>query len=513
MTETVVLLVEDSTLMALTIEELLAGLDDISLIHCSDPTRVLEVARECNPTVALVDLVMPDLDGYGVTEQLRQSQRFADLPIVVLSVREEPEEKVKAFAAGANDYLVKVPHKSELAARVRYHSKAYRQQTELLAARDAALSASVAKSAFLANMSHEIRTPINGIIGLTNLALQSQDPQIVNDYLARVASSADLLLQLVNDILDFSKIEAGRLELDLHPFQLRQTVEKVADACAFQANAKGLEMQVAIDEELPNLLIGDAPRIQQVLLNLVSNGLKFTDSGRVEIQVRSQPPHPPGHQRLEFAVVDSGIGIARDRQASIFDAFTQADSSTTRRYGGTGLGLSISSQLVSKMEGRLTLESELGRGSSFSFQLTLPISEQSTEPAPAQATKLPSPPLRVLVAEDNLINQMVVGHLLESLGHTVVLAEDGAVALEKLEQEEFDILLVDLQMPRVDGYEVVIKLREKERETGQHLPAIALTAHAIQAEKERCLESGMDDFLTKPLEPEELERVLALARG
>jgi CheY-like chemotaxis protein len=465
----------------------------------------------------LLDIMMPEVDGFEVCRKLKEDATTIDIPVIFITALDAPKHKQTGLELGAVDFITKPFDTLEVKARIKTHLNlkiaqealkheiAMRKQAQFMAE-----SANEAKAEFLAKMSHEIRTPLNGIIGIAELISESDLNSDQQDLFQVIINESNSLLWIVNDILDFSKIEAGKLELEKIPFDLRYLLEDVANNIAYNAEKKGLEFIAFYPPDVPSRFIGDPGRLRQILNNLLSNALKFTAKG--EISVKAELLEDLGNRlKIRLLVKDTGIGITKEKQASIFDSFTQADNSTTRKYGGTGLGTTICKQLVEQMGGEIGVESEKDKGARFWFNVTL-VKQPEQNNIPIE-NDFAFNDLRVLVVDSIETNRFVLIEYLKSLGCLPSEAQSSEVALSVLAEsaasnKPFDLIIIGGRLPEVSGFDLAIKIRSSEDVSA--LPMVMLTTNGNRGDGKKCRELGIEGYLTKPLKLENLRSTMEM---
>jgi signal transduction histidine kinase len=498
-----ILVVDDEPVNIQVLNNLLT-MRDYSVITAYNGVEALDLfARGESFDLVLLDVMMPKMSGYEVCRRLRENHSLFDLPIVMLTAKNQIQDIVLGFQSGANDYIQKPFDKEELLARTR-------TLLELKNAMTAAMAANRAKSLFLANMSHEIRTPLSAVIGLAELLLKTPMDEKQRDYTEKMRRASSALLGIINDILDFSEVDAGNVQLERVSFDLRQLFGDLEIFFRGRDVDSDIELRFETDSALPSALTGDPRRLLQVFINLIDNAYKFTEQGSVT--VRAAVAARDGESvTLNFAVEDTGIGMSTEQMAGIFSAFNQADNSATRKYGGAGIGLTITQQMVELMGGQITVSGEEGKGTTFAFTCNFSLEAASDlapagEPVNAALQNAVLKDKRILLVEDNEVNTLIATELLTAVGIEVVAAQNGSEALDRLAESNrdggrpFDLVLMDLQMPVMDGYEATETIRAMPEY--KSLPIYALTAHAFPEDRERCLSLGMDGHLTKPIDTE-----------
>ncbi|GAB7081026.1 response regulator [Megalodesulfovibrio paquesii] len=520
MADVEIMIVDDERIVALDIKNTLERLGYKVPAICSTGEEAVAAAQELSPDLILMDIKLKgEMDGVRAAELIHTRQ---GTPIIFLTAYSDEKTLERAKLSEPFGYLIKPFEERELHSNIEIALYKIRSERELRSAKQTAERASQHKSAFLANMSHEIRSPMNGIIGMTELALDTDLTDEQRDFLETVRDSAETLLRIINDILDFSKIEARKMELARVDFDLKAVLEKALKPHRHACERKGIFCSLHLSPEVPPRLNGDPGRLGQIIGNLVSNAVKFTDTGGVEVEVnmvtvpvgREEPEArtlalQPSPVKLLFSVRDSGLGIPQEKHREIFESYLQAP--TARQYGGTGLGLAIAKELAEMMGGAIWLRSRAGMGSTFYFTATfqppsvLSLRHTAPDPLPAQDAR----PLQILVADDNIVSQRLVLRLLDKLGHQAACVSNGVQALDALRTRQFDIVLTNIQMPEMDGLELLRRIRSGEAlGTTATMPVVAVTAHALKGDKERFLAAGMDGYIAKPVNAAEFHRVL-----
>ena len=514
-----VLIVDDRIKNIIVLEEMLADLD-VLFVRSSSGQEAIKLAQDTEFAMILMDVHMPGMDGFEAVENIRKVPHNEIIPIIYITAfYHEDYYKVKGIKSGAVDFITKPIIPDILLGKVSVFMNLYRQrksleeeiiwreriEKDLKKAKELAEEANKAKQKFLSTMSHEIRTPLNAIVNTINFMKEEShlDGQIESFDILKFSS--DNLLRIVNDILDFSKIDAGKITFETTEFEIRKLINGVKQSFEFNVNKRKLKLNIAVDKNISPVVAGDSVRLTQILINLVGNAVKFTEKGGITIEVE-QKKRDNSHVDIEFRIIDTGIGISKEMIGIVFESFTQASSSTTRKYGGTGLGLAITQKLVELQGGKIKLKSKVGEGSTFSFILPFKISDKSHVKDESQlSSSLHSlEGLNVLVVEDNLINQKIVSKYLSKWGASYDIAENGRIAVEKVINNKYDLVLMDLHMPEMSGYEATEKIRAQKDKYCQDLPIIALTASVFIEDREKIFNYGMNGFITKPFNPTEL---------
>ena len=457
-------------------------------------------------------------EAHQLNEALQKQPPWSDYPLIVLTpAGDESLYALKALESVGHMTLMKRPIPlssliSTAEAALRDRRRQYKIRDLLASSRlatEKAEAANQAKSEFLANMSHEIRTPMNAIVGLSSLlAMENVTNDKRKEFVKTLQLSAASLLELINDLLDIAKIESENIELEKIPFDLHQMLNEVISIMEIKAQEKKIDLLFEFDPHLQGNFIGDPLRLKQIAMNLIGNAIKFTQTGTVTCKIAGEGDPALPEAIISMDVIDTGIGIARNQLEGIFDKFSQADTSITRKYGGTGLGLAITKKLVELMNGAITVASERGEGTAFSVRIPLARSTIATleSPKPSLNNQLSDTPVRILLAEDSQANILIAKTILETLGYGCEVAQTGEEALAKLENGNFDLVLMDVQMPILDGYSATRIIRQKEGQNNQpRIPIIGITAHALAGDREKCLQAGMSDYLAKPFKLEDLQ--------
>jgi signal transduction histidine kinase len=514
------LVVDDRPENIIALEALLQR-KDINIISTTNPNEALRLSWEMDIAIAMIDVQMPEMDGFELVEILKSNPRTKDILIIfVTAISKETKYAVKGLNTGAVDYLYKPLDPFVTSAKVdsfiqfvrnqreikKKNKELEAYQKELIKAKELAEQGKRIKENFLANMSHEIRTPINGIIGIAQLLKKTDLNDEQHEMLNLLEVSSNSLLGVINDVLDLSKIESGKFKINRAPTDITKLCQSVVDLLRIPAVEKELNLDIDLDPELPGMFLADSLRLNQILMNLIGNAIKFTHEGSVILKVEILD-RKGNNVQIKFAVIDSGIGVAKENLDKIFETFEQADEQTTIKFGGTGLGLSIVRNLAKLKGGTLEVQSEEFKGSTFSFSNWYEIiKEVELDRKPAEEPLMPLSNLKILVAEDNPINKFLIIKILRSWQIEIDVVENGKEAIDKLRENTYDLILMDTFMPVMNGLEAIKLIREGYASGKENTPIITFSAAVMDTDKETAIAAGANDVISKPFEPATLHK-------
>jgi signal transduction histidine kinase len=517
-----ILLVDDLEENLVSLEMMLGDFD-VTLIKATSGSEALRKTLNDDFALAILDVQMPGMDGYETLALMRKRKKTKYLPVIFVSaIHQSDLHIIKGIETGAVDFIPKPIIPEILVGKVKNFLDLYSQKQELKdllnqleennkeleIQKEKAEEATRVKAMFLANMSHEIRTPLNGILGISKILEESGLDESQKELADIITTSGENLLNIINDILDFSKIESGQIQLENIEFSLSKIIDTIVKLLKFHADKKNIQLSVDIDKNIPNNLKGDPYRLNQILTNLVNNAIKFTEKGSVKIVVE---PVNKSDDKVEllFKVIDTGIGISELGIQKLFKEFSQTETSTTRKYGGTGLGLAICKNLISLMDGEIGVNSKVKKGSEFWFKLKFNYMEKQKKEKQTANIEIPKD-VKILYAEDNPVNQRVTQLLLKKMGVKCDIAANGEKAVEMYQEKDYELILMDMQMPVLDGVESAKKIREIELNNKSEKPVfiVAVTANSFSEDKQKCFEAGMNDFISKPFKESELKKII-----